>query len=113
LNKGSGIKFSKGFTLIEVLIASLLICLSAASITYLLQTGIRSVALSRRTTKEMMVTSSVMEELRSRPFGDLLSMNGYSFDNGKGKIAITSVGADLVSINLKDNIELDTLRSRY
>lgn len=104
---------SSGFMLIEVLVASLLLCVTAASIAYLINTGIRSISASKHSTKDAMLAASVMEELRGKEFGDIISYNGTSFDGGRGNIKVTSAGADLLDITVTHNIELNTLRSRY
>jgi prepilin-type N-terminal cleavage/methylation domain-containing protein len=104
---------SNGFTLIEVLVAAVMICVFAASFTLLSSAGIKQAARSRQLTKAVFAAKSAMEGLESRPFDELYSCNGASFDNGKGLITVTPAGKDLVSITVKNDAELNTLRSRY
>jgi len=104
---------NKGFTLVEVLIASFLMCIFAASFAFLLNAGIKQVKTSKQLTGSVFVSKSMMEELRSKPFDSLFSYNNVTFDNGQGRIIIASVGNDLVSITVRHKIELNTLRSRY
>ena len=104
---------SKGFTLIEVLVASLLICVFAASFTFLVTSGIKQVNNSRQLTRSLFIAKSMMEELKSEPYDNLFSYNNMTFDNGQGRISIASMGNDLISITVGHKIELDTLRSRY
>lgn len=104
---------SKGFTLIEVLVASFLICIFAGSFTFLVNAGISGVKASRQLTKSIFVSKSMMEELRSKPFDSLFSYNNVSFDNGAGRIIVTSTGSDRISITVRHKVELNTLRSRF
>lgn len=104
---------SKGFALLEVLIASLLICLFAAAFTFMVTAGIRQVAASQKLTRSIFAAKSVMEELRSKPFDSLYSYNNVSFDNGEGLIIITPKGGGLISITVRHKIDLNTLRSRF
>ena len=104
---------SKGFTLIEVLVASILICVFAASFTFLVNSGIRQVNNSRQLTRSVFIAKSMMEEIRSKPFGSLFSYNNTRFDNGAGVITVSPAGNDLISIKVSHKIEMNTLRSRY
>ncbi|MFH1709559.1 MAG: hypothetical protein ABH860_00625 [bacterium] len=106
-------KNSKAFILIEVLIASLLICLFASSFTFLVNAGIKQIKASRQLTRAVFVSKSIMEELRGIPFEALYPYNNTSFDGGQGRIIIASVGSDLISITVKHKIEFYTLRSRF
>ena len=104
---------NKGFTLVEVLIASFLMCIFAASFAFLLNAGMKQAKTSKQLTASIFVSKSMMEELRSKPFDSLFSYNNVTFDNGQGRIIITSVGSDLISVTVGHKIELNTLRSRY
>ena len=106
-------KRSSGFTLIEVLISSLIISAFAFSFVYMLGSGIKSVVDSRQRTKQALTAASVMEELRSKPYSDIYSYNGSSFDNGRGTISVLPSGNDLAIIAVNNGIELVTLRSRF
>jgi prepilin-type N-terminal cleavage/methylation domain-containing protein len=110
---------SKGFALIEVLIASLLICLFAAAFTFMVTAGIKQVAASKNLTRSIFISKSIMEELRSKPFDSLYSYNNVSFDNGEGLIIVTPKGG-LISITVRNRavpagrqVELNTLRSWF
>jgi prepilin-type N-terminal cleavage/methylation domain-containing protein len=116
----SGSVVNKGFALIEVLIASILICLFAASFTFMVTAGIKQVAASKKLTRSIFVSKSMMEELRSKPFDSLYSYNNVSFDNGGGIIIVAPKGGGLVSITVRHKavpavrqVELNTLRSRF
>jgi len=113
LNKGLSQAKSNGFTLVEVLVASFLICAFAASFAFLVNIGIRQVSEGRRLTRSILLSKSIMEELQSSPFGALFSYNNTRFDDGAGLIIVAPAGNDLVSITVRDKIELNTLRSRY
>lgn len=104
---------NKGFALIEVLVASLLICMFAVSFTFLVASGIKQVKTSISLTGSIILAKSVMEEIRSRPFNSIFSYNNTTFDNGAGRIVVSSAGNDLAMITVKHEIELSTLRSRY
>lgn len=104
---------SKAFTLIEVLVASLLICVFAASFTFLVSSGIKQVNISRQYTRSVFISKSIMEEMRSKPFNSLFSYNNTSFDDGAGTITISPAGNDLISIKISHKIEMNTLRCRY
>ena len=106
-------KKSKAFTLIEVLVASILICVFAASFTFLVNSGIKQVNNSRQLTRSIFIAKSTTEELRSKSFNDLFSYNNSRFDNGAGVITVSPVGNDLISITVRHKVELKTLRSRY
>lgn len=111
---------NKGFALIEVLIASLLICVFAASFTYMVAAGIKQVVTTKQLTRSVFMSKSIMEELRSKPFDSLYSYNNVSFDNGEGRIIVAPLGSGLISITIRHKtlpdgrqVELNTLRSRF
>jgi len=104
---------SKGFTLIEVLVASILICVFAGSFTFLVNTGIRQVNNSRQLTRSIFIVKSMMEEMRSKPFESMFSYNNSRFDSGAGSITVSPAGNDLISIKVSHKIEMNTLRGRY
>jgi prepilin-type N-terminal cleavage/methylation domain-containing protein len=104
---------SKAFTLVEVLIASLIVSVFTASFAYLVAAGVKQMAASKQLTRSIFISKGVMEGMRSEDFGSLLSYNNTTFDNGAGLILVTLVGSDRVSITVRDKIELNTIRSRY
>lgn len=104
---------NKGFALIEILIASILICLFAASFTFMVSAGIKQVATSKQLTRSIFISKSMTEELRSKPFDSLYSYNNVTFDNGEGLIVVAPKGSDLASITVRHKVELHTLRSRF
>jgi prepilin-type N-terminal cleavage/methylation domain-containing protein len=104
---------SKAFTLVEVLVASFIICIFSASFVYLSAVSVKQVITSKLLTRAVFASKGVMEELRSKDFGALLSYNNTTFDNGNGRITVTPVGSDRISITVRNKIELNTLRSRF
>ena len=104
---------SRGFTLVEVLAASSIICVFATSFVYLAAAGIKQISASKQLTRSVLISKSVMEELRSKDFSTLLSYNNVSFDNGAGRITVVPAGSDRLLITVKDKVELNTMRSRY
>ena len=96
-----------------MLVASLLICVFAASFTFLVNTGITQINNSRQLTRSVFITKSVMEEMRSKPFESLFSYNNSRFDNGAGVITVSPAGNDLISIKVSHKIEMNTFRGRY
>ena len=107
------VKHSKAFTLVEVLVASSIICIFAASFVFMASVAVKQVGTSRQLTRSLFACKSAMEDLKSRDFGALMSFNNTTFDSGKGIITLNPVGNDRVSITVRDKIELNTLRSRY
>ncbi len=107
-----GFHGSKGFTLIEALIAAVLIAMFAASFTTLADAGIKQAKSSIELTKSVILCKNIMEEMRSRNYADLFQYNNAVFDNGSGSITVAPAGNDLVSITVKDKIELNTIRSK-
>jgi len=82
--------------------------------------AVKQVAASRQLTRALFASKSVMESLKSKDFGVLLSYNNTTFDNGEGQITVTSAGSDRILITVKDKtvpagrqVELNTLRSRF
>ena len=114
-NRDFSLRFqkSRAFTLIEVLVASILICVFAGSFTFLVNGGIRQVNYSRQLTRSIFIAKSMMEEMRSKPFDSLFSYSNSRFDNGAGSITVSPAGNDLISIKVSHKVELNTLRSRY
>lgn len=106
------IQYSKGFTLIEVLIAAFLIAMFTASYSTLANAGIKQARSSRELTSSVLLCKNVMEELRCRKYDDLFSYNNIVIDNGAGLITVVPAGNNLVSITVRDTIELNTMRSR-
>ena len=110
---GPGLSRSKAFTLVEVLVASSIICIFAASFVFMAAVAVKQEAASRQLTRSLFACKSAMEDLRSRDFGALMSFNNMTFDSGKGIIMVTSAGNDRISIMVRDKVELNTIRSRY
>lgn len=104
---------SKGFALIETLIASLILSVFAASFAFLLNSGVKEVKRSAALSSSAFMSKSVLEEIISKPFDALYLYNGKSFDNGAGQITVAPAGNDIVSITVNHMISFTTLRSRY
>ena len=101
----------KGFTLIEVLIAALILITISFSFTYFLNTGIKSLDNSRDFIKAINLAQTQMEEIRSLPFDQITSTKF---------ITVRPISYDLLEVKLsmdwkigKQPIELYTMRSRY
>jgi prepilin-type N-terminal cleavage/methylation domain-containing protein len=104
---------NKAFTLIEVLVASLLICVFSVSFTFLVTNGVKHIREARSITRSVLTAKSMMELMRSEPYDKLFSFNNMLFDKGNGVITISSAGNDRIAVAVKDRVELVTLRSRY
>lgn len=105
---------NKAFTLIEVLVASLILSMFAAAFPLMVFSSIKAVNTSGELTVSIFSAKSMIEELRGKPFGSLPSYNNVSFDKGKGLIVVRSSGNDTVAVTVKHRkVELNTLRSRY
>jgi prepilin-type N-terminal cleavage/methylation domain-containing protein len=111
---------NKGFTLVELLLAAALFVAAVAGFNYLLKAGSISVESASRLSRAVYTLQAKMEEIRSYPFSHLSSLNGMSFSNGKGRISVAPVLADLVRIQLelewdpkKIPLKILTLRSNY
>lgn len=111
---------SKGFTFIELLVASLIImvfCLFLSGLTVTLQRNMNSADLYLRSA---LSSSSVMEDIKGKSYGELAALDGYLFDEGKGRIYVGQRGPDIYEIYVEHDwqvnrkpIRLYTLRSRY
>lgn len=104
---------NKGFTLIEVLVASLILCLFITSFSLLVGTGIKQTSKATQMTRAMLLCKSVLEELRSKPYETLYLYDNETFDAGSGRITVTPQGPDLLRINIQHKVDISTLRSRY
>jgi type II secretory pathway pseudopilin PulG len=101
----------KGFTLIEVLIAAVILITISFSFTYLLTSGIKSIDNSKDLLMAINLAQSQMEEVRALPFDNITSI---------GSIVVRPISYDLLEIRLsldwkagKHPIELITMRSKY
>lgn len=110
----------RGFTLIELLVATLLFLISVFSFGYILKVGMVSVETASRLNNGLFVLQAKAEEIHALPFTSLISLNGKTFANGKGKIKVVSALADLSKVDLeltwdtsKSPIKFTTLRSSY
>ncbi len=110
----------RGFTLIELLVATLLFLISIFSFGYILKVGMVSVETASRLNNGLFVIQSRAEEVRALPFTSLISLNGKTFANGKGKTKVVNALADLSKIDLeldwdanKSPLKFSTLRSNY
>jgi Tfp pilus assembly protein PilV len=100
--------------LIEVLVASVLICIFATSITYLASTAVRQIHSTKNLTDSILTAKSMMEVLRSEPYDKLFTYDNQRFDDGDGQIVVVPKGNELALIRiLYKTVDLETLRSRY
>jgi Tfp pilus assembly protein PilV len=104
---------TKGFVLIEVVIASIVTCLLVASFSYLSKRTIDSIKRSDEVTRDTISAKNIMEELRSLPFDIIFAYNGSKFNNEQGIIKIEKLGNDLAVITVNNSVELVTMRARY
>lgn len=111
---------SKGFTLVELIIAfSLLLCLTATLTFMHRQSQVHSGS-SNDKIKAILILQSKMEELSGWGFSQLEKMTLANFDQTKGAIKINKINSDLLSIVVtyqykanKPPLLLETLRSNY
>lgn len=110
----------KGFTLVELLVAASLFLIATLAFGYLLNMGLTSLATASRLNQAAYSLQAKAEEIRLLPFNQLAGLNGQTFSGGQGRISVTTVLADLVSIKLelrwdpaKSPLRLYTLRSKY
>ncbi|MFC1560232.1 prepilin-type N-terminal cleavage/methylation domain-containing protein [Candidatus Margulisiibacteriota bacterium] len=111
---------SKGFTLIEVLIASLILVLFSSFMFYMVGSSLRNVESSNEYLKAVLRASSVLEDVRKAAFTDTEDLYDDGFDEGKGRVVRELRGADIYEISVEYDwresrrpINLMTLRSRY
>ena len=105
---------SKAFTLIEVLMTSVLLCAFALAFTFLVSTAIGQIRSSRSLTRSVLAAKSMMEVLQAESFDKLFTYNNVKFDGGNGSITIVPNGSDMVFIRVTHGkVELNTARSRF
>ena len=105
---------NKAFTLIEVLVSAVLICVFSVSFTFLVTTGIRQIRDARTLTRSAIKAESMMELLRSQPYSNLFAYNNLKFDDGNGIVVVRPAGNDVVKYAVVDGkVELDSARSRF
>ena len=102
-----------GFTIVEVLIAALIMYLFASSFTRIMDSSVNAVRTSKQLTRSVIISRNVIEEMRSVPFSDIFVYNGKKFDAGKGSIRVRSSGNDMATITVMHGFEMNTIRSRY
>ncbi|MBU0671600.1 MAG: type II secretion system GspH family protein [Candidatus Margulisbacteria bacterium] len=110
----------RGFTLIELIVATSLFLIAVASFSQLLKIAASSITAAERLNLATYEIQAEMEELRSLTFNQLYAQSGRSFAQGKGKIQVSPVLADLVRVELVLNwhpqkvpFNLSALRSKY
>jgi prepilin-type N-terminal cleavage/methylation domain-containing protein len=128
------IRRCRGFSLIEVLMAIVLITVGLSSVYYLVAVSIDSNNFSKDTNLAYQAANEQMEHLRQMPYASLLIGNTTftastassmsQLLNAQGTVAINSAGANLKKITLTvewtrkgpgrdQNIKLTTLVARY
>ena len=105
---------NRGFTLVEVLIALAVFIIALGVSVYLFRSTLAGIKKSYKLTEISFTIQAKMEELRSMHFEDLSSLSGAEFADGKGKITVIPMQADLLTIAIElPPIELHTMRSKY
>lgn len=105
---------SKGFTLIEVLIAAVIMALLVYSLTFSLRNVMTEEKQKDELTSSIFAAKSKMEELKSTPYGMLPSYDNTTFDGSKGSIKVSPYGSDKFVIVVKDGSgQFMTIRSKY
>ena len=107
----------KGFTLVEILVATALFLLAISTFSYLLKSAKESILNARKLSQALYQVQAKMEELRGTPFENLVST---TFAENRGRVVVTPALADMVSISVelewnpkKLPIKLYSLRSKY
>lgn len=96
------------FSLIELLVAGMVLVITAACFCSSLRQFIRYYGRLENEHRSFEIAANKMEELREVPFASLPSFNGASLEGGT--IAVSTVATDLLRIELNG---LVTLRSKY
>ncbi|MFH1347686.1 MAG: type II secretion system protein, partial [Candidatus Margulisiibacteriota bacterium] len=91
----------RGFTLIELLIASSLFMVAVIAFNYLLKTSAISSSSATRLNQAAYTIQAKMEEVRNLSFDQLPAQNNSSFAQGKGKVSVIPVMADLLKVQLE------------
>ena len=111
---------NKGFTLIEVIIASSILIVAAFSSFFLISSLASGAINSINATSSLYIALGKMEELRSFEFDSLAPLDGTTFNNMAGKIFVQKIQPDLLKLQLtykwnasKAPIELYSKRSKY
>jgi prepilin-type N-terminal cleavage/methylation domain-containing protein len=110
----------RGFTLVELLVAASIFLVATLAFGSLLKIGMSSIRAARDLNRAAYTLQAKMEEIQETPFAELPGLNGSSFANGKGRISVSPVLADLVRIRLelswdpdRTSLHIYTLRSSY
>jgi len=111
---------NKGFTLIEVIIASLVIILFSSFLFYMVHTSILGVNNSNQYLNGVIISSNMMEVVLQEPYDTLMDHDGRVFNNGKGIVSVFDESPDIdrviIEYKWRENrkpIVLTTLMSRY
>lgn len=101
------------------MVASLFL-VAVASFGYLLKIGTTTIHSALSLNRAAYLLQTKMEEMRSLPFNHLSSQDGSFFAQGAGRVSVTAVLADLLSIQLvlewdpdKTPLKIYSLRSKY
>jgi len=110
----------RGFTLVELLVAASLFLVATIAFGSLLKIGLASISSASDLNRAAYLLQAEMEEIQGLPFAELPGMNGSSFANGRGRISVSPVLADLIRVRLelswnpdKSPLYIYTLRSSY
>jgi len=101
-------------------VVACLFVVAVAGFGYLLKIGTTTIHSGLNLNRAAYVLQAKMEEMRSLPFQHLASQDGSFFAQGAGRVSVTAVLADLLSIQLTLDLDPDkaplkiySLRSKY
>lgn len=100
-----------GFTLIEVMVALMMLASITLSFSYSTRMILHSRHISEEKLSTIMSLKSVIEKLSAIKFDELAVMNSGSI-NGI-KVCFRSVSNDLIEVTVGDSFAIRTLRGRY
>lgn len=91
----------RGFTLIEVSISATLFLFSAMVFYWSTINSLQYLAVAKKQARAVYTCQSKLEQLRSLSLEDLDSLNGDSFGDGKGKIEVVEVYAQMRQVEVE------------
>lgn len=110
----------KGFTLVELLVATAIFLAATIAFGHLLKVSLVSVNAAARLNRAACELQDKMEGIRALPFAKLRGLDGDIFADGRGRVAVTPVLADLLSVRVELSwdarrapLKIISLRSKY